>query len=246
MRFSRAGIRKAVILGATVVGMLVAARLGLWQLDRADQKRTLQAALDSRASLPPLKAADLPRTPSRAGEAHFRLVHLQGQWLADRTVFLDNRQMNGWPGFYMLTPLQLANAQGTVLVQRGWVARDNNERTRLPAVVTPTGLVNVVGVLAPPPARLYEFAVSVPGLIRQNLDLASYAAEIGRPLLPFSVLQTDAPDLDGNGLLRQWPRPGVDIHKNYGYAFQWFALGTLIAGLYVWFQLLRPKLRRAA
>jgi surfeit locus 1 family protein len=40
--------------------------------------------------------------------------------------------------------------------------------------------------------------------------------------------------------------PAVDVHKHYGYAVQWFSLTALITGLYVWFQLLRPRRRRHA
>ena len=46
-------------------------------------------------------------------------------------------------------------------------------------------------------------------------------------------------------VLRQWPRPAADVHKHYGYAFQWFGLCALIAILYVWFQFIQPR-RRAA
>ncbi|MBC8056770.1 MAG: SURF1 family protein, partial [Rhizobiales bacterium] len=63
------------------------------------------------------------------------------------------------------------------------------------------------------------------------------------PLAPLSVLQADSPSTAGDGLLRDWPHPAVDVQKHYGYAFQWFALGALMAGLYVWFQLVRPRLR---
>ena len=34
----------------------------------------------------------------------------------------------------------------------------------------------------------------------------------------------------------------TDADKNRGYALQWFALAALITGLYVWFQLIRPRL----
>ena len=34
------------------------------------------------------------------------------------------------------------------------------------------------------------------------------------------------------------------MQKHYGYAFQWFALAALIAVLYVWFRLVRPRQRR--
>ena len=128
-----------------------------------------------------------------------------------------------------------------VLVQRGWVPRDLRDRTLLPAVPTPPGQVEVAGRIAPPPARLYEFADAASGAIRQNLDLGAFRAESGLPLAPLSVQQTDSPPCDG--LLREWPRPAVDVQKHYGYAFQWFALCALMAGLYVWFQLVRPRLR---
>ena len=54
-----------------------------------------------------------------AGLLH-RPVILHGHWLAAATVYLDNRQMNGRPGFYVLTPLQLDDRPEVVLVQRGW------------------------------------------------------------------------------------------------------------------------------
>jgi surfeit locus 1 family protein len=44
-----------------------------------------------------------------------------------------------------------------------------------------------------------------------------------------------------DGLLRDWPAPDAGLQKHYGYAFQWFALSALILGLYVWFQLIRPR-----
>jgi surfeit locus 1 family protein len=43
------------------------------------------------------------------------------------------------------------------------------------------------------------------------------------------------------GLLREWPQPVAGVEKHYGYAFQWFGLGTLITMLYVWFQIVRPN-----
>ena len=49
--------RDGVLVIATVAGMAVTARLGVWQLDRADQKLALQADLDRRGALPALTAA---------------------------------------------------------------------------------------------------------------------------------------------------------------------------------------------
>ena len=244
MALSAAG-RAAVILAATVVGVLLTANLGAWQLRRAAQKIGLQDAIESRAKLTEITGAELARTPERAESQHYRPVRLRGRWVAGRTVFLENRQMHARVGFYVVTPLQLLDRPEAVLVQRGWVPRDLRDRTLLPTVPTPAGEVEVVGHIAPPPARLYEFAGGGSGLIRQNLDLDAFKVESGLALAPLSVQESDSPATAGDGLLREWPRPAVDVQKHYGYAFQWFALCALMAGLYVWFQLVRPRLRRA-
>ena len=126
------------------------------------------------------------------------------------------------------------------------VHRNFADRTALPNVPNPSGVVSVTGVIAPPPVRLYEFDPASSGLIRQNLDLGAYARELRTPLLPLSVMQGDDSGGAGDGLRRDWPTPALDVQKHYGYAFQWFALAALMAGLYVWFQLVRPRLRRRA
>jgi surfeit locus 1 family protein len=92
--------------------------------------------------------------------------------------------------------------------------------------------------LAPPPAKLYAFSAEEKGTIRQNLDLARFRAETGLPLLPLSVQQAGAAS---EGLQRQWPQAASGADRNYGYAFQWWAIATLIAVLYVWFQLVVPR-----
>lgn len=232
--------RGAIVLVAALLGTGVTARLGFWQLDRAAQKNALQAGLDERRVLPPLPAAELAGTGAQAPAQHHRAIVLEGRWVADHSIYLDNRQMNGRPGFYVVTPLLLADGSA-VVVQRGWLPRDAAERTRITPPPTPAGMVHVAGRIAPPPGRLYDFAGAASGPIRQNLDLAAFGSELRLPLRPLSVVQEDGPLTPNDGLLRQWPRPAADVHKHYGYAFQWFALATLILGLYVWFQLIRPR-----
>jgi surfeit locus 1 family protein len=127
-------------------------------------------------------------------------------------------------------------------VQRGWIPRNFEHREQLPPVQTPGGVVEVQGRLAPPPAKLYEFAGAGQGAIRQNLDLAALRDQSGLPLLlAVSVQQLGPPS---EGLLRRWPEAGSGAEKNYGYAFQWWALSALIAILYVWFQFVVPRRAR--
>jgi len=239
------GIRRVIVLVAALIGCAVTARLGVWQLSRAAEKIALQNQIDGRSREPAMAAAALARTEAEALPQHYRAIVLHGRWLAQSTVYLDNRQMNAQPGFYVVTPLLLAPGDA-VLVQRGWVPRNIQDRTRLPPIVTPEGEVEVRGLIAPPPSKLFEFSTVESGPIRQNLDLGEMSREIGVKLRPLSLRQSDDAVPAHDGLLREWPQVAVDVSKHYGYAFQWFAMSALIAGLYVWFQLLRPRLRRAA
>lgn len=224
---------------AALIGAGVTCRLGLWQLSRADQKEAMQAAIDRNAALPVLdNAALVPVTGSGAASASqlHRRVDLQGHWLAPHTVFLENRQVAGKPGFHVLTPLQLSPSGATIIVQRGWVQRNFNDRTALPALATPDAMVRVLGRIAPEPGKLYDFNGAQPGKIRQNLDLARFSDEVGLPLAAFTVMQSGPAD---DGLVRDWPAIDSGVSKHLGYAFQWFALCALIAGLYLWFQVVR-------
>lgn len=235
--------RRWVVLAATLLVMALTARLGLWQLSRASQKVALQASLDSRSAMPMLPAAGLARTGDAAAQQHHRRISVRGRWLVQHTVHLENRQYNGRPGFHVLTPLEIAPGDA-VLVQRGWAPRDGLDRSRVPEVATTAGPVLIEARIAPAPGRLYSFAAEERGPLRQNIDLAEFGRETGLVLRPLSLLQLNAEVADvADGLVRDWPAPALNVHRHYGYAFQWFALCALCAALYVWFQLIRPRRR---
>lgn len=239
MRAARLSVRFWLLTVAAVSGVLITLALGSWQLSRAAEKRALQLAIDTRQSLTELDSQVLTDTTSAAGASAdilHRMVRLRGVWMSQYTVFLDNRQMHGKPGFFVLTPLRLESSSTAVVVQRGWVQRNFTDRAAVPAVPTPAGLVELTGRIAPPPSKLYDFDTAQAGVIRQNLDLTRFSREIGVPIAGVSVLQSGPL---GDGLGRDWPQVDTGIEKHYGYAFQWFALCGLIALLYGWFQIVR-------
>jgi surfeit locus 1 family protein len=238
-----------LLLALTVAG--ITARLGWWQLDRADQKQRMQMVLDSRSVLPALPQAELAtRADEVAAQAH-RTTVLRGQWLNDRSIYLDNRPMASRTGFYLVTPLALDDGT-VVLVQRGWVPRDLMDRTRVPPPPSQLPPEGVRGRLAPALARLYEFDATAKGLIRQNLEVSSYAAETGLNFRPWVLVQLEesgaatSAGVGSDGLMRQWPAPDTGLQKHHGYAFQWFSLSVLTLTLYVWFQVIRPRRRVVA
>jgi len=268
---ARTARRGSAWLFALVALALIATgiALGNWQLQRAAQKEALQAQIQAQGQLPVLDQAEFLAL-SQPLEALHRRVHLRGLWLGSQSVYLDNRQMRGTPGFYVLTPLALEGSNATVMVQRGWVQRNFNDRTQLAPVETPSGLVEIDAVIATPPAHLLELgkdaaaptaeagqpaaqgqsaskAAGAPAPvgsspIRQNLDLEAFRQQTGLPLRTELSLQEIGSA--SQGLQRDWPAPALGIDRHYGYAFQWFGLAALVAVLYVWFQLIVP-LRRA-
>ncbi len=233
--------QRGLVLAMAVLGVAVTFSLGLWQLGRAAEKTALQDARTRQSAMAALDGrslgADLNGQAERAALMHRRMV-LTGRWLAEHTVYLENRQMNGKPGFFVLTPFQMEGTGAVILVQRGWAQRSFTDRTALPAVETPQGRVEVQGHLAPWPSRLYDFGGVEQGAIRQNLDLSAFRQETALRLLEVSLLQSG---VASEGLLREWPVVASGVEKHHGYAFQWFGLSGLITLLYVWFQIVQPR-----
>jgi surfeit locus 1 family protein len=243
-----------LITVAAIFATAVTLKLGFWQLSRAHEKLALQASIQSQAALPSLSASALvlPQTSSQSTSVLHRTITLTGHWLPQYTLFLDNRQMDSKPGFFVVTPFEFVDAaissKKTILVQRGWMPRNFLNRDKLPEIVSDTADVTITGRIALSPSKLFEFKGTETGLIRQNIEIEALAKEFKIDLLPYSLLQLDDVAAAGKDkledqMLRRWAQPNYGSEKNYGYMVQWWALSALIALLYVWFQLIRPNIK---
>lgn len=220
---------------AAVVVILLTAALGRWQLQRADEKA--RAASQREAAL---AQAPVQLTPGlRPAGLEGALLDVRGTWVADKTIFLDNRTRKGVAGFHVVTPLRLEALEGRdvmhVLVLRGWVARDVIDRTRLPSITTPEVPVRLEGLglqTLAQPMRLARGSDVDPDTPRiwQHLDPDHYAKWSGLALHPLMVRQlSDTND----ALMRDWTLPGSGEDKHRAYAFQWFAMSAVTALLWV-------------
>lgn len=232
-----------VVLVATVLGCSLTASMGFWQLRRAALKESLHASMEERSQQPALTNADLRELLTTVPVMH-RAAQVTGRWLPEGTVFLDNRQMSQHQGFYVVTPLQLTGDGRLLFVQRGFVARDFMDRSKVPNVPTPPGEITVKGRMAAAPSKVYEMGEAGEGPIRQNLDIAVAANALRMEALDGSLVQLEPPPSSApDGLAREWPPVTTGVHKHYGYAFQWFGLCALMVFLYVWFQVIAPRRR---
>jgi surfeit locus 1 family protein len=210
--------------------MALTTRLGFWQLDRAHQKEALEAEIlrYERAAPRSVTAA-----PIALKSIEFHRVRVIGRFVPQDVVYLDNRPYRDQPGFYVVMPMKLADG-GYVLVNRGWLPRNASVRTAIAPYSTPSEAVTIEGIARADASLAFELGQggsAAHQAIRQNVDVAAYAAETGLPLQPFVIQQTSTLD---DGLVRDWPAPTTGVERNYGYMAQWWgmAAAALAFGLY--------------
>ena len=204
--------------------------LGVWQLERADQKRSTSASLEKRRTLAPLPITDQLRGTE---QLEFRRVIAEGSFLNDKTVLIENRKHLGKSGFHVITPL-LTDSGQVILVNRGWIPRPAREaQPNIPEPLAPLSVAGEVR-LPQPPALELELNIDPAETLPHwpFITLQHYAAWSGLEVLPFIILQAAE---DSSGFVRRWPQPRANDAMHTGYAVQWFAF-ALIA-LVIWLAL---------
>ncbi len=211
--------------------------LGYWQLQRAEEKRVLQAEYDTRASGPTVQ---VERRLQRPEDLQFYRVVAKGQFETGHQILIDNRVHQGRAGYHVITPLRLQDSDVRLLVNRGWIAV-GDDRRRLPEFETPGGSLQITGVATVPAEKYFTLAQPEPGWRRvwQNMDMARYTAAVPFPVQPVVVLLD--PESPAGGFTREWSRLDAGIAVHQGYAFQWFMLAGALIAVYVFMTLRRPR-----
>lgn len=223
--------RRPALLPALVALLVLALTVSasIWQYGRGCEKDRIADAI---ASANTAAVMSLGAVPVAEDVARYRRVRVDGEFIADSLVLQDNRSRGATPGYEVFMALRVAGSAMHVLVKRGWVA-GNLDRTRLPAIVTPAGVVVIEGIALPPNVRFLELSQgSMSGAVWQNVTLKRFAARFPQPLQPFLLEQHSTL---ADGLARDWFAPANGSARHYGYAFQWGAIATLIVILYGYF-----------
>ncbi len=236
---------KPAYLGWLLLTLVVAAvfvRLGIWQLDRAEQKRQI---LQSYATAAQIQAPSINQDTAVYSLVTGTLTLLPQQLL------LDNQILQGRAGVHVLTPA-LLDSQRLLLINRGWLPLDST-RTKLPETPVPAIPVDIEGQLVPMPRvgrRLGKQASLKPNQWPQLITYADqeiiqqvYQTALGIPdlkILPM-ILQLDAnSDYGFSG--RQWSPVNFGPDKHTAYAWQWFTLALAI--LITWLVVTRISIRK--
>lgn len=225
----------AVLLTATFV--VITIRLGNWQGDRAAWRLSQQAQLTAASEAPPLTAHELPTAAREADALRYRRIRAQGRFLPDQQFLLDNRIQDGHAGFAVLQVLALQGTEGGtrdanpgqyVLVDRGWVAAPA-DRSKLPSIDTPVGMVNIEGRINQPASRNPGTLDNGPGRLLNYIELDALSHRAGVSLRPWLLEQSAGPGFVGGTR----PAPGANHEKNLIYQMQWYAFAGLAVVLFV-------------
>lgn len=222
-----ARLRRWVPPVAAVVLVVLFARLGFWQLDRAAEKEALAdlfAAKRQAASLAELEDPEL-----------YRPAEVRGRYLADRQVLIDNIVVAPRVGYYVITPLETGGGEPLLLVNRGWVPKPapGEDLPDLGVDTGPTTVPGRVGRLPRVGIRDDEAFAGGDGWPRIGVypTAAEIGAELGREVRPWILLLDPAAP---GGFHRDWrPRESGPM-THYGYAFQWFALCLAVVAVSAW------------
>lgn len=210
-----------------VCAMALFARLGVWQYEKAGEKRAMLAdaarALNDRRPQPSSVLDDRDRIGA------YDWVVLRGRFADAPAVLLDNQQRAGRVGVRAYR-LFLPSDASPVLVDLGWSPLPP-DRT-LPEVPRDDARTTLAGLLMPPPGRGLDLGPPVaqsggqwlataidPSILRETLKQPRLAPRVLRP-----------PPEAGFGFERDFdilPNT-LPPERHVGYAVQWFGLAATV------------------
>lgn len=212
--------------------------LGLWQLDRLDNKRAMNRAVAERTVQPviPYNSA-LQENPDKPKNLEWRRVELRGAYRVDKSVTLINRSSNGAAGYNSLVPFQMETGE-VMLVNRGFVPL----ATANPKA--PAGPLQIEGYLRVSQSRSTLGAIDntdVTNTEFQRVDIPLIMKNVGAPPLEhFLQLIKESPSTNS-----EWPEPVALPEPSEGshlsYAFQWFFF--CFVAFVAWVVVIRRRLR---
>ena len=240
---------RAPWLPATVVvilGTLFMLGLGIWQLDRLQQRRAANAQIMARMSQPALKLTGGALDPEASD---LRRATVRGVFDYDQEVILRNRTYGEVPGVHQLVPLRIAGSDAAVLVDRGWIPFEFSSPEQRAQFRNATGEVEVQGILRQSQTRRNNLSPADPPLGPERarleawfrVDLPRIQEQMPYRLLPLYLEEETPPGAEARWL----PRPDPDIQLDEGshfiYAMQWFAFAAILPLVYAFLYHSRTK-----
>lgn len=198
--------------------------LGFWQLERADDKRSIEASIKQANT----GSVELIKKEEGLQSKEYYEVRLQGKYLSDKQFIYDNQIVDQVSGYYVLTPYALEGQSKAILINRGFIPW-NGRRDKLADIVIGQETREIKVQISKPIKRmelkLSEVGIQFPVLI-QSIDLQDMA---DRAKVDFSSVIGLLDASASYGFIRKWEPYTGSIEKHIGYAVQWFLMALVLA-----------------
>jgi len=211
-------------------GTALCIRLGIWQLDRLEQRRAFNRQVESMRAMPALDLNE--QQPEDIASMEWRSVEVTGEYDFTEQVALRNQYYLDQYGYHLLTPL-LYNGTA-VLVDRGWIPADGNSTPADWRKYDESGEVHLVGQI-----RLGQTKPAFGGVadalpasgerldVWNNADITHIAGQMPYPILTV-YLQPNVNAEDTEPPIPYQPALELTEGPHAGYAGQWFIFATIL------------------
>jgi surfeit locus 1 family protein len=210
------------------IGFSLFVGLGVWQLQRAEDKALLYASFEAATE------GHLATAPAKLGEARYRTLQITGRYVADRQILIDNMTHQGRVGYQVLTPFQMTDVDPWLMVNRGWVQAPAL-RSELPAVdigVLNTTISGKMDRLPQPGLRLEQAAGAGEDWPRVMVfpTFEDLSQALGKPVFDYQLLLDPE---HSDGFQRHWTPRVMGPDKHRAYAAQWFVFALVLVALFI-------------
>lgn len=226
------------ILGTILVlfGIAILIRLGIWQLDRLEQRRAFNSRVTEQIQQPTLK---LTGSALRGDleNMEYRSVDVTGVYDYSNQVALRNQVWRDQYGIHLITPLKIYGADQVILVDRGWIPADDMDPINWKKY-DDVGIVEIKGVIRRSQIKPDFGRISDPipetgeKLFLWNLlNISQIEKQLTYKLL--SIYISQSPDNSSESLpYRQELQLDLTEGPHLSYAIQWFTFAGVLAVVY--------------
>jgi len=213
-----------------LLGTALCTRLGIWQLDRLDQRRVFNAQVVSMRDMPLL---DINKSGiDSINKMEWRAVQVVGEYDFANQVALRNQYNGNQYGYHLLTPLLFDGE--AVFVDRGWIPADGNSAPANWRQYDEAGVVTVKGQI-----RLGQDKPAYGGVadalpadggklaVWNNANIEMIAHQMPYPILTIYI-QPDEDSTDVVPPIAFQPELDLTEGSHFGYALQWFTFATIL------------------
>jgi surfeit locus 1 family protein len=223
-----------------LLAMMVMGRLGIWQLDRLEQRKAFNTRVQIQLDQPTL-VLEGAALDEDLENMEYRQVTAQGEYDHTYEIALRNQVWNNQAGIHLLTPLKIKDSDSAILVNRGWIPYEDFISGEWSEYAEP-GFVEVNGMIraseSKPDFGGRNDPVPMPGeapLKAWHLtNVEGISRQVPYDLLPVYIQQSPDPN---------WTRmpyrgePDLELTEgsHFGYAIQWFTFAGVLGIGYIFY-----------